>query len=58
MLYIDQIIMFAAGMLMSAVGFGYINLSSHQEWLNRLVWQFKWTGPLLMLIAVMLVFAP
>lgn len=56
--YIDQIIMFAAGIWMSAVGFGHFSFSSDQEWFNRLVRHFKWMGPLLVLIAVALAFAP
>ncbi|PJO48193.1 hypothetical protein CQ054_22230 [Ochrobactrum sp. MYb29] len=56
--YIDQIIMFAAGIWMSAVGFDHIKFSSDQELFNRFVWHFKWMGPLLALIAVALAFAP
>lgn len=56
--YIDQIIMFTAGIWMSAVGFGHIKFSSTQELFNRLVSHFKWIGPLLVLIAVALGFAP
>ncbi|WP_235902004.1 hypothetical protein [Ochrobactrum quorumnocens] len=58
MQYIDQIIMFAAGIWMSAAGFGHIKFSSNEEWFNRLVWHFKWMGPLLVVIAVVLAFAP
>lgn len=58
MQYIDQIIMFAGGIWMTAAGFGYLNLGRDQEWLNRLMGHFKWMGPLLILIAIVLVFAP
>lgn len=56
--YIDQVIMFAAGIWMSLVGFRHIKFDSHKERFNHLVRQFKWMGPLLVLIAVVLVFAP
>ena len=54
--YIDEIIMFCAGIWMAAVGFRYIELPvpPHQLWLGNLVSNFKWMGPLLMLIAVVL----
>lgn len=54
--YIDEIIMFCAGIWMAAVGFGYIELPvpPHQSWLGNLVKHFKWMGLLLMLIAVVL----
>jgi hypothetical protein len=54
--YIDEFIMLCAGAWMTAVGFGYIDLttSPNQPWLANLVRQFKWMGLLLMLIAVIL----
>jgi len=54
--YIDEFIMLCAGAWMTAVGFGYVDLPTpaNHPWLGNLVRQFKWMGPLLMLIAVVL----
>ncbi|MBE1204131.1 hypothetical protein [Aminobacter carboxidus] len=54
--YIDEFIMLCAGAWMTAVGLGYVELPvpPNQPWLANLVRQFKWTGPLLMLIAIVL----
>ncbi|MGN8024159.1 hypothetical protein ACTJJ7_25960 [Phyllobacterium sp. 22229] len=57
--YIDEFIMFCAGLWMTAVGYGYLpfqtsNQGNQITWLVRLVAQFKWMGPLLIAIAVIL----
>lgn len=54
--YIDEFIMFCAGAWMTAAGFGYVDLPTpaNQPWLGNLVRQFKWMGPLLILIALIL----
>ena len=49
--YIDQLIMFCAGVGMTAVGFGYWPVKS------PFVWHFRWMGPLLTVISIALVFA-
>lgn len=57
--YIDEFIMLCAGAWMTAVGLGYIDLPARPDlpWLGNLVRQFKWMGPLLILIAVILAVA-
>ncbi|MBP2557325.1 hypothetical protein J2T08_006250 [Neorhizobium galegae] len=52
--YIDEFIMFCAGLWMTSVGFGYLQSSKNLE--NRLpvVRHFKWMGPLLLAIAIVL----
>ncbi|AJD46339.1 hypothetical protein C9413_17425 [Rhizobium sp. SEMIA 4085] len=52
--YIDEFIMFCAGLWMTAVGFEYLPLSKNPR--NRLpvVRHFKWMGPLLLAIAIIL----
>ncbi|GAA2820251.1 hypothetical protein [Aminobacter aminovorans] len=44
---------------MAAVAYGYVDLPMppNQPWLGNLVRQFKWMGPLLMLIAIILAVA-
>ncbi|PSH68607.1 hypothetical protein CU102_12660 [Phyllobacterium brassicacearum] len=46
---------------MAAVGFGYLSLPSMQgaqnAWLANLVNHFKWMGPLLLIIAIILAIA-
>lgn len=51
-----EIIMACAAVWMTAVGFGYIAfpVPPQQAWLDNLVKHFKWMGPLLMLIAIVL----
>lgn len=55
---IDQIIMFCAGVWMTAVGFGYLHLpgnaTTHPTWVTTVARHFKWMGPLLMAIAIVL----
>ncbi|MGK6316311.1 hypothetical protein [Neorhizobium sp. DT-125] len=59
MAYIDQMIMFCAGLWMAAVGFGYVRFNTTQvPWLAKLTGHFRWMGPLLIVIAIILVFAP
>lgn len=60
--YIDEFIMFCAGLWMAAVGFGYLsfptpNQGAQNAWLANLVGHFKWMGPLLLAIAIVLAIA-
>jgi hypothetical protein len=55
---IDQIIMFGAGLWMTAAGFGFVQTNTHAPWLVQLTGHFRWMGPLLTVIAVVLLFAP
>ncbi|MCO4315892.1 hypothetical protein M8997_001745 [Phyllobacterium sp. 21LDTY02-6] len=52
--YIDELIMFAAGLWMTAVGFGYMSLPAGQAHLLKFM---KWGGPLLLAIAIVLAIA-
>jgi len=56
--YIDEIIMFCAGLWMTAVGLGFLPLpgdvTKQPDWLLTIVGHFKWMGPLLLVIAVAL----
>ncbi|UDF32814.1 UNVERIFIED_ORG: hypothetical protein LHK14_23900 (plasmid) [Roseateles sp. XES5] len=58
MAYTDQFIMFCAGVWMTAVGLGYIDLGVRQDWLKPLVRHFRWMGPLLIAISIILLLAP
>ncbi|NEJ69291.1 hypothetical protein GR197_01855 [Rhizobium phaseoli] len=51
--YIDEIIMFCAGLWMALVGFGYLPLPGYSA-KPPLVLHFKWMGPLLLVIAIVL----
>jgi hypothetical protein len=51
--YIDEIIMFCAGLWMALVGFGYLPLPGYSA-KPPLVRYFKWMGPLLLVIAIVL----
>ncbi|MGI6853869.1 hypothetical protein [Mesorhizobium sp. 1B3] len=59
--YIDQIIMFCAGVWVTAVGFGYLPLpgkaAAQPPWVTVAAGHFKWMGPLLLVIAVALAIA-
>ena len=60
--YIDQFIMLCAGLWMSGVGFGLLALPiqanpGHSGWWEHLMKHFKWMGPLLMVIAIVLAVA-
>ncbi|WP_448116861.1 hypothetical protein [Mesorhizobium amorphae] len=60
--YIDQFIMFCAGLWMSCVGFGLLAFpiqanSGRPGWLEHLVRHFRWMGPLLVVIAIVLAVA-
>ncbi|ABR61707.1 membrane protein [Sinorhizobium medicae] len=59
--YIDEIIMFCAGLWMTSVGFGYVQLSGNpatrSPWVTTLSGHFKWMGPLLLVIAAALAIA-
>ena len=56
--YIDQIIMGCAGIWMTAAGFGYFRTDTAIPWIASLIGHFRWMGPLLIVCAVALVFAP
>lgn len=51
--YIDEFIMLCAGLWMTFVGFGYLSLSRSPAHKSP-VRHFKWMGPLLLLIAIIL----
>lgn len=60
--YIDQFIMLCAGIWMSGIGFGLLaspfQASPGQSgWWEHLIRHFKWMGPLLVVIAVVLAVA-
>jgi hypothetical protein len=60
--YIDELIMISVGLWMTAVGFGFLQLptqtqTGQQTWLENLAKHFKWMGPLLMVIAIVLAIA-
>ncbi|MDR6633049.1 hypothetical protein J2X72_001833 [Phyllobacterium sp. 1468] len=60
--YIDEFIMFCAGLWMTAVGFRYLsfppaNQGAQNAWLGNLVHHFRWMGPLLLVIAIVLAIA-
>ncbi len=57
--YIDEIIMFFAGAWMTAVGFGWLPAPGQSpaggaSWLERYGTLFKWGGPLLVAISIIL----
>lgn len=58
MAYIDQLIMFAAGFWMTATGFGFLEFVTQQDWQRNLVRHFRWVGPLLIAISIILLFGP
>ncbi|TIP28599.1 MAG: hypothetical protein E5X67_10195 [Mesorhizobium sp.] len=60
--YIDEFIMFCVGLWMSAIGFGFLQTPNQTQagqraWLARLPSHFKWMGPLLLIIAIVLAIA-
>ncbi|MEJ1120176.1 hypothetical protein V9K92_17010 [Phyllobacterium sp. CCNWLW109] len=60
--YIDEVIMFCAGLWMTGVGFRYLSFpapdqSAKNAWLANIVPHFKWMGPLLLIIAIVLAIA-
>jgi hypothetical protein len=60
--YVDQFIMFCAGLWMSGVGFGLLAFPAQTKpgqpaWWEQLVGHFKWMGPLLVAIAIVLAIA-
>lgn len=59
--YIDEFIMFCAGLWMTAVGFGRLplpgNPASQPSWVPTVAGHFKWMGPLLLVIAIILAIA-
>jgi hypothetical protein len=52
--YIDEIIMFCAGLWMASVGFGYLPFPGNPANRPPVVRHFKWMGPLLIAIAIVL----
>jgi hypothetical protein len=54
---IDQIFMFCAGIWMTAMGFGYVTVSTQQASRAKFVRHFRWMGPLLILISIVLALA-
>ena len=52
--YIDEFIMFCAGLWMTAVGLGYLPLSKNSTQQLPVVRHFKWMGPMLIGIAIIL----
>ncbi len=55
--YIDEFIMFCAGLWMTFVGFGYLSLSRNPARKLPVVRHFRWMGPLLLVIAMILAVA-
>lgn len=61
--YIDEFIMICAGLWMSGIGFGLLQnpfqaqAGRQQAWASNLVPHFKWMGPLLIIIAIVLAVA-
>lgn len=55
--YIDEFIMFCAGLWMTSVGFGYLTLSRNPANRVPMARHFKWMGPLLLTIAIVLAIA-
>ncbi|WID99273.1 hypothetical protein QO058_14125 [Bosea vestrisii] len=59
--YIDEFIMFCAGLWMTAIGLGYLSLpgnaATRPPWVTTLTGHFNWMGPLLLAIAVALAIA-
>ena len=58
--YIDVIIMFCVGLWTTGVGYGYLpapgkaDALAQQQWLARFGKLFKWCGPALLVISVVL----
>jgi hypothetical protein len=55
--YIDEFIMFCAGLWMTAAGFNYLSLSKKPDHRPAVVRHFKWMGPLLVALAIVLAVA-
>ncbi|MCR4265982.1 hypothetical protein [Nitratireductor sp. ZSWI3] len=57
--YIDEFIMLCVALWMTGVGFGYLKMPvegkpGQQAWWAHIIGHFKWLGPLLAVIAVVL----
>ena len=57
--YIDEIIMFCVGAWATAVSFGYLQMPAkdpvaRQQWQTRYGTMFRWIGPILIAISVVL----
>lgn len=60
--YIDEFIMFCVGLWMTGVGFKFLQLptrtqAGQQAWWAHILNHFRWMGPLLLIIAVVLAVA-
>lgn len=55
--YIDEFIMFCVGLWMTLVGFGYLSLSRNSAHRPPVARHFKWMGPMLLMIALILAIA-
>lgn len=55
--YIDEFIMLCVGLWMTLVGFGYLALSKNPAYQPRVAHHFKWMGPMLIVIAIILAIA-
>lgn len=55
--YIDEFIMFFVGLWMTLVGFGYLSLSRNPAHRPPVARHFKWMGPMLLMIALILAIA-
>jgi hypothetical protein len=52
--YIDEFIMFFAGLWMTAAGFNHLSLSRKPDYRPAVVRHFKWMGPSLIALAIVL----
>ncbi|TIU05191.1 MAG: hypothetical protein E5W39_11040 [Mesorhizobium sp.] len=60
--YIDEFIMFCVGLWMSGIGYGFLQMPNQPQAgqrarLARLPSHFKWMGPLLLIISIVLAVA-
>ena len=60
--YLDQFIMLCVGLWMTGVGFGFLTFPAEvkpgqQAWWTHLIGHFKWMGPLLAVLAIVLAVA-
>lgn len=60
--YIDEIIMFCAGLWATATGFGYLQMPAkdpvaREEWQARFGTALRWIGPILLVISIALAIA-
>jgi len=59
--HIDAIIMFGVGLWMTAIGLGYLilpgNPATQPGWVAAIAGHFRWMGPMLVVIALILAIA-